>query len=266
LFRFSLELLLSGGCHTQERRSKSKMFVYPGLDCLRCGARVDNTLHSCWTCPASEPARTIGRQALDLTDWTPAPCEVMSGVILQDPEALDCFNNQVLKCVPEFPSKNDLTFNELYRNTHVLQDDGLSFTLVGTDGSCIYPTFPLLARAGAGIYWGSGHPLNAGVAVPGGPQTAQHAELYGLYGAMQLAFDNTAVVTDSAFVADTFKQLLCAEGRLPDGYLKWAHADLWARVANLVVVLPYKFRVYWSPGHKRAEAVIAGVVNAFSRC
>ncbi|KAJ7196191.1 ribonuclease H-like domain-containing protein, partial [Mycena pura] len=74
---------------------------------------------------------------------------------------------------------------------------------VYVDGSCIGQGTNH-AAAGAGIYWGPGHPANKGVRVPG-EQTNNRAELYAILVALSSSGTDVplAIWTDSLYAIDT---------------------------------------------------------------
>ncbi|XP_023583995.1 ribonuclease H1 isoform X1 [Trichechus manatus latirostris] len=75
------------------------------------------------------------------------------------------------------------------------------FVVVYTDGCCS-SNGRKRARAGIGVYWGPGHPLNVGVRLPG-RQTNQRAEIHAACKAIEQAkaqnIDKLVLYTDSMF-------------------------------------------------------------------
>ena len=71
--------------------------------------------------------------------------------------------------------------------------------LVGTDGSAIDTDHPLLARAGAGIFFGQGVSFNVSERVPGPTQSAQAAEVFAVMRVVQMAWRPTFIFSDSSY-------------------------------------------------------------------
>uniref|UniRef100_A0A8D1EEK5 Ribonuclease H1 n=1 Tax=Sus scrofa TaxID=9823 RepID=A0A8D1EEK5_PIG len=75
------------------------------------------------------------------------------------------------------------------------------FVVVYTDGCCS-SNGRRRARAGIGVYWGPGHPLNVGIRLPG-RQTNQRAEIHAACKALELAkaqnISKLVLYTDSMF-------------------------------------------------------------------
>ncbi|XP_047638668.1 ribonuclease H1 isoform X2 [Phacochoerus africanus] len=75
------------------------------------------------------------------------------------------------------------------------------FVVVYTDGCCS-SNGRRRARAGIGVYWGPGHPLNVGIRLPG-RQTNQRAEIHAACKALKLAkaqnISKLVLYTDSMF-------------------------------------------------------------------
>lgn len=129
-----------------------------------------------------------------------------------------------------------------------------------TDGACLQPTDPLLARAGWGLLLdGPGAATATEHAGPvDGVQTAQRAELTAVAFAVSLASEPLEVCTDSRFVS-TGVAALRAGASLVD----WAHADLWEMIAphcrgGFVVAR-------WVKGHTTEEDARARGISAEDR-
>ena len=56
-----VELVVTGGSHTQERMAKSGLSASSDVTCRFCGQAVDNTMHA-WKCHWFEPLRTSCRK------------------------------------------------------------------------------------------------------------------------------------------------------------------------------------------------------------
>ena len=169
--------------------------------CSFCGFSHDNSAHM-WTCPVFESVRPYVRTVVsDCLDRGKEllPCETLAGVFLQDPELIDYFNDQVLNAAPKaLPIAPD-NLDPVEASFH-FELEGEVWVLGGTDGSCVSPRHPLLARAGSGVYFFEGHPCNHWDHSPGFPQTAQRGEVFALLLLLRLAFANTVAVVDSAYV------------------------------------------------------------------
>uniref|UniRef100_A0A8D0BRN5 Ribonuclease H1 n=1 Tax=Salvator merianae TaxID=96440 RepID=A0A8D0BRN5_SALMN len=78
------------------------------------------------------------------------------------------------------------------------------YAVVYTDGCCSHNGRDK-ARAGTGVYWGPGHPLNSSERLPG-RQTNQRAEIYAACKAIELAksqnIKKLVIYTDSKFTID----------------------------------------------------------------
>ncbi|XP_045700363.1 ribonuclease H1 isoform X2 [Phyllostomus hastatus] len=87
------------------------------------------------------------------------------------------------------------------RNSGSPQDSQGEHVVVYTDGCCSR-NGRRRARAGIGVYWGPGHPLNVGVRLPG-RQTNQRAEIHAACRAIEQAraqsIDKLVLHTDSMF-------------------------------------------------------------------
>ena len=134
--------------------------------------------------------------------------------------------------------------------------------LGGTDGSCVSPRHPLLARSGSGVYFFEGHPCNHWDHSPGFPQTAQRGEVFALLLLLQLAFANTVAVVDSAYACACFDVVVACQGVLGSTVFRWAHSDLWVSIADHVRLSPFLFQVVWTKGHATAKDVETGKVRA----
>ncbi|XP_073905191.1 ribonuclease H1 isoform X2 [Castor canadensis] len=96
-------------------------------------------------------------------------------------------------CVPESQVKASKRFREPL-------DEG-DYVVVYTDGCCS-SNGRRRARAGIGVYWGPGHPLNVGIRLPG-RQTNQRAEIHAACKAIEQAktqnISKLVLYTDSMF-------------------------------------------------------------------
>ncbi|XP_071067947.1 ribonuclease H1 isoform X2 [Dasypus novemcinctus] len=87
------------------------------------------------------------------------------------------------------------------RNSLSPDDSEGEFVVVYTDGCCSC-NGRMRARAGIGVYWGPGHPLNVGIRLPG-RQTNQRAEIHAACKAIEQAkaqnINKLVLYTDSMF-------------------------------------------------------------------
>lgn len=104
-------------------------------------------------------------------------------------------------------------------------DDAGPGATVWTDGACLHPTDPLLARAG----WGLRHDGHSYGGPVGGRQSAQRAEATAVVAATRLVGSHIDLVTDSKYVVR-----MCV--RIANGcsIAEEKHADLWEQVVPAV--------------------------------
>ena len=105
-------------------------------------------------------------------------------------------------------------------------------------------------RAGFGVYWGEGHPLNTHKALPGAVQTAQRAEVAALLWALQQAQSPIKVWSDSKYTVHMAHAARGGRRRFP------SHPDLWE---SICVRLPLLDDIGWVKAHlNQAEAATQG--------
>ena len=117
---------------------------------------------------------------------------------------------------------------------------------VHSDGACLHPTDPLLARAGWGLHIAvAGQPARVLGGPVGGPQTAQRAEVTAAMAAIGAVDTDIDLVSDSRYVVNAVASI--AAGACVE---EWAHADLW------VCIVPHvrsgRLRARWTPAHLQA--------------
>ena len=123
---------------------------------------------------------------------------------------------------------------------------------VWTDGACLRPTDPLLARAAWGLRAAGLEQCNWAGPVSGA-QTAQRAEVTAALAASRLLGGPADVVSDSKYVVDS-----CAKNAAGACVRGWEHADLWEQLAPHV--RSGRLAARWVPAHKtEAEARCLGV-------
>jgi ribonuclease HI len=119
---------------------------------------------------------------------------------------------------------------------------------VWSDGSCIHPLDPLLARAAWGLrIAGKDDAIAVDLAGPvNGVQTAQRAEVTAALAAVRAVSQPIELVTDSRYVVRSLASI--AAGACP---AEWLHADVWTQL------VPHarqgRIRARWTPANKSAE-------------
>ena len=201
--------------------------------CPHCGLADEDAEHRFWTCPAWDYARA---EALSTTSLS-APqlrAKLPRGTLLTgalplhdglsaraDAAALDDF------CFPQAVSLHS------------------SRTTVWTDGACLHPADPLLARAAWGLRADAVDAVNFAGPV-GGCQTAQRAEVAAVVAASLLITGDLEIVTDSKYVVTCCARLLAG-----DSPSDWEHADLWRQLEHPVRSQRLSFR--WVKAHMSCE-------------
>jgi ribonuclease HI len=119
---------------------------------------------------------------------------------------------------------------------------------VWSDGSCLHPLDPLLARAAWGIRVQSSD-AEAHVDMAGpvdGPQTAQRAEVAAAVAAARAVNEPAELVSDSRWVVRSVAALAAGANSA-----EWKHADLWTLLAPHVT--QGRLVARWTPAHKTAN-------------
>ena len=238
----ALRTVMAGGVITES--VASHWSGRPRL-CPHCGREDEDLEHRLWRCPRWDRQRSaataglVSPQALRrrISDG------VASTGILAAPRHLVALAGAASTAGPELPREAEWR-PLLPRRT------------VWSDGACLHPTDPLLARAGWGLSFG---PAGGAVGATGaslaaagasgpvdGDQTAQRAEVTAAVAAVHALAESVDLVSDSTFVVDG-----CAALAAGGDSISWAHADLWARLA------PHarsgRLVARWTPAHKTAE-------------
>lgn len=142
------------------------------------------------------------------------------------------------------------------------EDSNKRWVKTGTDGSGLYPSWPWLARGGAGLFFAEGHPKNVSAPVMGPLQTAQRGEVLALLLALLAAWMPIHIISDSEFATNLLLALL-AGGSLPNDLV---HDDLWIRIgANLDRLGLDNVRVTWVPSHTTVDDVYSGKISPENR-
>lgn len=243
----ALRVVIAGGVITE--RVAAKWGRSPL--CPHCGEAEEGTEHRFWQCPRWADTR---RAALEGGDPAALRRRLPQGLACTGTVALDVRLGALAaeaRCTTALPPLPPA----------VEQAPGTVRRRVWTDGACVHPRDPLLARAGWGLVLeGSEQSPEAERGGPvDGAQTAQRAELTAVVAAVGLAGGALEVVTDSRFVASGVAAL--RGGAL---LVDWAHADLWEAVA------PHcrsgYLRARWVKGHTdEAEAALRGIAPADRR-
>jgi ribonuclease HI len=208
--------------------------------CPHCGSEVEDHEHRFWRCPRWEGARTAALGAPDASRVVRAAIDdgvARTGVMAAQPELIALAEAAFAEPI-HLPAEGELAG----------QAGGVLRRKVWSDGSCVHPLDPLLARAAWGIrvqgLGGSG-PVNLAGPVDRA-QTAQRAEVAAALAAARAINQTIELVSDSQWVVRSIAGL--AAGASPT---EWKHADLW------IMLEPYvrqgKVVARWTPAHKTAE-------------
>jgi len=119
-------------------------------------------------------------------------------------------------------------------------------TTVWTDGACLHPADPLMARAAWGLRADADESYNHGGPVQG-CQTAQRGEVAATVAASLLVLGELEVVTDSKYVTRCCARILAGESTVD-----WSHADLWRQLE--LPVRSRRMSVRWVKAHLTPQA------------
>lgn len=246
----ALRVVLAGGVVTETVAAK---WGRPAR-CPHCGAAQEDLEHRLWRCPRWEPQRLAALRACDgaapdveaLRRRLP-PGVARTGLLPQ--EARLAALAAAARCAeaPQPPPAAP-------------PPEGLPRRRAWTDGACLHPTDPLVARAGWGLLLegASGAAGREHSGAVSGLQTAQRAELTAAVEAARLAGGAVEIVTDSRYVANGVAALR-GGANLAD----WAHADLWALIAPQCRSGALLAR--WVKGHTTAQEAVARRLAAEDR-
>jgi len=139
---------------------------------------------------------------------------------------------------------------------HTYQDGDGTWVLVGTDGACSDAKHPLLARAGLGVFYGTGHSQNRSEQLFGPQQSAARAEIAAIRHVVKHSFAPTHIICDNKSAVTGLELLL--EGHDIHNY---EHQDLWADIAAAVRMMPGHFRISHVPSHQGMRGLNEGTIS-----
>ena len=190
--------------------------------CPHCGTEPEDASHRFWRCPKWERQRTAAVQEAgnvlediqELHRRNPHGAMV-TGLMARDTDLHNLAVEAAKVPLPAWPV--------------LMPADAID---VCTDGSCLHPRDPLLARAGWGfVQLDSDGGVVHSIAGPiGGRQTAQRAEAAAVLHALVHYCQPLRVVTDSKYVTTQLASLAAGEDPL-----QWEHADIWQQLRPGVV-------------------------------
>jgi ribonuclease HI len=204
--------------------------------CPHCRLEEESHEHRFWRCPAWDGARTraLGAPGASMTLRAALDDGVArTGVLAAQPELI-ALADAASQADPQLPMEQPRV--EGPRRT------------VWSDGSCIHPLDPLMARAA----WGIRVEGNEGAAATDmagpvdGAQTAQRAEVTAALAAVRAVPQPIELVSDNRWVVRGIASI--AGGAVP---AEWRHADLWKLLEGYV--RQGRVRARWTPAHKSAE-------------
>jgi ribonuclease HI len=208
--------------------------------CPHCGIEVEDREHRFWRCPAWESARTqaLGAPGASMALRTQISDGLARSGVLEAQPQLIVLAEAAERADPQLPDVQPVA-------------EGASSRTIWSDGSCVHPLDPLLARAAWGLRIAAStdggsageHDLAGPV---GGAQTAQRAEVTASLAAVRAVREPVDLVTDSKYVVRSVARL--AAGESPS---EWRHADLWGQLEPHVRA--GRLRARWTPAHKTAE-------------
>ena len=239
----ALRVVLAGGVVTE--RVASKWSGRPAL-CPHCRLADEDAEHRHWLCPAWEAARTEATGAPGAAAMLRS--QVPGGVALTGvaPTRAD------LLALAEAAAADDpqLPVPQLLRPG--------DRQVVYSDGACLHPADPLLARAAWGIHVavaGAGPARTLGGMVDG-QQTAQRAEVTAALAAVGAVGKDIELVSDSRYVVNGIASIAAGASAA-----EWAHADLWSCIVPHV--RSGRLRARWTPAHlQAAEYAERGLAEA----
>ena len=209
-----------------------------GARCPHCGLADEDHEHRFWLCPAWDAQRRVALAGVSSdTPLALDPAAVRHGLpagvgrtgVLAMSTQLAALADAAASADPQIPDQAELR-PDAPRST------------VWSDGGCLHPTDPLLARAAWGLRCEALDQCNWGGPVKG-KQTAQRAEVTAVLAASRLVGGPIDLASDSQYVVKACARIVGgAEVR------EWEHADLWERIAP--DVRSGRIVARWVPAHK----------------
>jgi hypothetical protein len=183
LTKWKLGLLinyLTGGDHTQQRLHRAECTADDSPICRYCDEAEETQEHIMWYCPCWAPQRRPLEILISAPQWDALPPHTRHcGLFEEDPALLDLQAELANDPMPQpVPRPSPDTGNDEWHS--YLDPDGSRWVYAATDGACTNQAHPLLARAGFGVFYYTGHRLNHSAKIHGLSQTAQRAETLAL--------------------------------------------------------------------------------------
>ncbi len=212
--RMIVQHFITASLHTQVRMARAGLSCDTSTLCMYCGLEPGDIKHVVWKCPCWEKHRKTARHLIATYTGDLHPCLLFVGIALNDPEAVDIYNAQVLHAVQEYG--HALGNADINGAAHTLVQRGDVLRLAfGTGGSADGLAHMLPMRAAAAVYFAEGHVANRAVAVAGYNQTAQRGEVLALLMCLRIAWMPLWWITDSEYAALQMIKILTNGGFLP---------------------------------------------------
>jgi ribonuclease HI/endonuclease/exonuclease/phosphatase family metal-dependent hydrolase len=214
--------------------------------CPHCGLEVEDHEHRFWRCPAWEGARTaaLGGPGASMALRGRLDAAVArTGVLAAQPELV-----ALAEAASVAPMHMPVTAEELIDAALPGDSGQVARRKIWSDGSCVHPLDPLMARAAWGLHVqgvGGAQPLDLAGPVDRA-QTAQRAELAAALAATRAVRQPIELISDSQWVVRSIARI--AAGADP---IEWKHADLW--VLLVPAIRQKQIFARWTPAHKTAE-------------
>ena len=212
--------------------------------CPHCGLEVEDHEHRFWRCPAWEGARTAALGAPGASIALRARLEAgvaKTGVLAAQPELVAMA--EAARSEPmHFPLVAEGEWSTLPPRAG--PSGRIARRKIWSDGSCVHPLDPLMARAAWGLHVDG---VTGGLAGPvNGAQTAQRAEVAAAVAAVRAVEQPIELISDSQWVVRSIASI--ATGASPT---EWKHSDLWLQLEP--AVRQGRIMARWIPAHKTAE-------------
>ena len=237
-----LRSILSGSIRLQDRLHKAGLNESP--ICLFCGLEPETVEHCFWRCPAWSKHR-MGALIPRIFELDSLPmCTRVLGIFMEDEAVLA--TQAALDQNPPVP-------------VMPVVGSGYDKVVVWTDGSSVNSRDARFQRAGAGIFYGAGRPLNVAIPGPGPVQTNQRAELFAVLNAIGREQRLLEIRSDSQYVVDGVRNWSkwCRQG------WRGSHQDLWGRLSELLQARPAaSVDIVKVLAHASAKDVLRGKVSA----